>query len=215
MTQAKGVSGWRLYARIARLLLDTPSTYAEVVTALGIHIVACRLILRRMHTMEMLHICDWQRSPTRNLLVPVWKFGKGEDAPKPPGAKGNNGATLQPNSELIAFRVMLRELTLDHLTSAQLADYSGTHAKWTDRLVKYMHELKMVRIADWQRPMHSGSPVPMFAFAPHGGQDMPRPLRMSRKVIDRRNWAKRKAKQQQQRLLRAIAPNASIFTLVA
>ena len=213
MSGAEGGRGWRLYARITRLLLDEPSTLSEIVAATGVIRSHMSLLLRRMHTLDLVHVQTWR--PTHAFPVPVWAFGAGEDAPKPPSAVlVDDTATLQPNTELIAYKGMLRELTRGQSTAAAIAEYCGTHPRRTAEFLQHMHELRLVRVADWDRA-DSGWLSPAYVLSPRGGSDAKRPVRSENTQRYREYRAKRKARQQQEALLCALAPNASIFRQAA
>lgn len=213
--QKKDGQGWRLYARVARLLIDQPRTMGQVQEATGMFRSAPRLVLWRMHSAGLIHIQSWTVVGIRKAWTPIFAWGSGADAPRPPSANAGSGNKKHPRPLLIAFKAMLTELQRAPCTTRELADYCGTNWTVTTRFVRYLHELRLIRVAEWQRPgVAGGSLAPAYVFAVDG-RDRERPPKVSAHERAKRGWQLRRAKQRHLELLRATAPNASRFNLAA
>lgn len=79
------------------------------------------------------------------------------------------GATL--------YAKLIERLIEEPGSFAQLADYTGLHASTVRRYIRALRDLKTPRvcIADWEEDRHGTRSVPVYAFAPAGGKDAPRP----------------------------------------
>ena len=92
----------------------------------------------------------------------------------------------------------------------ELKDGPGVHLDNAMRLLRHMHELDLVHIAEWER--RSGSPIPCWSFG--RGKDSARPAPYPKERYRARCVKARRERRQQLRMLRAVAAaNASVFTL--
>lgn len=207
------------YARILRCVADEPATVRELLGCVGIGKTAGYRILPAMHALGLVHVAGWREIPDKPFQ-PVYGLGKLPDA-LPPTRRANGrkvgGPVLLPvgdgmPSELIAFAALLRELRYP-ITAVQASANTGLHEQATRELLAYMHEeLKLVRIANWGWRDGGGDQIPEYQFA-IDGQDAPRLPRATREQRNARYRARRRSRENVQRLSTALAANSSIFSL--
>jgi hypothetical protein len=99
------------FAVIVRELLDG-ATADEAWQASGIARRVVVKLCQEMHLIGLVHVTMWNRRPMGGEPVPVYKIGRGSDAPKPPpfgnaeAAKkwraGQRGRNIQSAANLIA-----------------------------------------------------------------------------------------------------------------
>lgn len=79
-----------VWALIIRELRDEGMTVFDLAPVLKITVHNVRYYLREAHEKKLIHIVSWtRRSATLSgRPVPVYRYGRGRDAPKPPGSTG-------------------------------------------------------------------------------------------------------------------------------
>lgn len=210
-----GQSGWLLYARVLRCTAYGGATAIEAAQALGVCLQTMRKLLRRLHALRLVHIAAWEPVGTHNMPVARFVLGDGEDARyvyrKRRGPTAKTGVAplmkaIKPRPELTAFASIVRTLQAGPCTVAALAQFCGLNQSFLYKLVKTMHELRLLRIADWELRLYGGCPGRVYAFEVDG-RDAPRPKPVQRQVIDARRRIRRYAG--------AVARNSSVFNLAA
>ena len=186
----RSTTGWFLYSLILRLIIDGNSTVVELAQKTGVGLKNVRLIVRDLHARKVVHVVDYVPSGERNQPVRSFVYGPGADAP-PPVSKRTGitsrhssliGRPMRPRAEMTAFLSILRELQSEAGTVPMLAERAGVHGDFLYRLINHLHELKLVRVADFHTP-HTKvlcRPVPMYEFAINGQDVKWKPLRRDR-----------------------------------
>lgn len=74
----------RFYAEMIRLLVDGPCSCADLVEELGLSHTTIAEYLAALHKRGLLHIASWMLVPPKNTRKPVYAWGPGRDAKRPP-----------------------------------------------------------------------------------------------------------------------------------
>lgn len=192
------------YTRILAVLYGRHSTVREAATSLGIRLAAnVRHAIREMHTAGLVHVASW-RPPSSHggLWSAVWAGGGGKDAPTPTSATKPPSGAVRTRPEMLTFIAAVRCMQGGHATTRDISDdASGMSMNAAQALVRLMRELGLAHVAAYE---HAG-PTLTAAYAFGCGQDAPRPPRMTKREIEARAWAKRKARGRQINILRALA----------
>lgn len=202
--------GAPLYARILALLQRQPLTTVQVAHRIGtLYAVNLRMSLRLLHRYGLVHVAGWgPPTPGGGKRPVVWGFGAGTDAAPVKGSR-----PPQPfagvSSDMTAFVALVRALQEGPLTAVELAEITGYKQATVWGLLRLMREDKLVRVGTWDR----SSKQPAAAYVYGAGKDAQRPAPENKRAIELRYYAKRKAREEQQRLLSALSANSSIFNL--
>ena len=62
-------------------IINTPKTSAVIAVEYGQTVTAVNRCLNRLRDKGLVHIAAWRKE--RHICAPMWKWGKGEDAPRP------------------------------------------------------------------------------------------------------------------------------------
>ena len=169
-TTQSATTGWFLYALILRLVANGVSTAIGVCKSTGASRGNVRYILRDMHGQGLVHVCDWVKVGPKGQLVRSYAFGPGQDAAMPANSRSGapsrhsslTAAPMLPRPEMIAFVSILRELRAEACTTQILAERCGVNRSFLYRLVKHLHELRLIFVADWEVPLMLARPVAMY-----------------------------------------------------
>jgi hypothetical protein len=201
------------YASILRLVLDKPRDHMEIAAKVACGSDYVRYLMRCMWALRLVHVKAWLPS-SYGFARPVYSFGPGEDAAGPSAANGAPHPGVQRPKrlqlELVAFAHFARALE-DACSVEAAQEAAGLDQGTAYRLMNHMHALRLVHIADWERRSGiGGTPTRLFRLAPNHA-DKPRPPRELNRTTVSRYIKKRKARDQQLRMLHALAANGSIF----
>jgi len=205
MTDSK--RGTILYARVLYELGQQPRTNIEMQSVLRLDRNATKALMAQMHLRELVHIGGWAKD-SHGRHMPVWFAGRVEDAPKPARqtgkpAKPRPKAKIQNRPNLMAFESVVRAMESQPHTRKMLAQESGLHHTVINRLVRYMHDKGLIRVADWDRDL-ARVPVEMFVMA-DGEKDKPRPRPQSLVELNRKKHTALKARREMLSFIRALA----------
>lgn len=210
------MSKFTFYADVLVAIAKKKQTAIELAEASGYCRVHIRQLLRRMRDLGLIHIDHWKPQSVRNVMSPVWAFGKGVDAPLPLTKSGRvtqrdpeAAGRLQPRIELVTFANLVKAM-VEPQTCLSLANVAGTDRNWTYRVLNHMHAIKLVHIAEWETRSRGGQPSAMFQIGSKA--DAPRPRPMGAKEASRRRSQQRQQRKQMLRIVHALAANASIFS---
>lgn len=208
----KARRSWPLYARVLRMTV-TGCTCREVYEALRIGNVTAHGILLRMRDKGLIHVGAWVERG-RGLYVAHWRIGAAPDATRPIAKTTGQPvrreqATPRARTELSSFVECIKAMK-EPQTLNSLVELSGGSMSQVRTFVDIGRELRLVRIGDWKQRMHGGAPAAMYEFAINK-LDVPRPPRVSRRVVERRYQQGKRAKARMLVVLRALAANSSAF----
>ena len=109
------MSKFTFYADVLAAIAKKKQTAIELAEASGYCRVHIRQLLRRMRDLGLIHIDHWKPQSFRNVMSPVWAFGKGADAPLPVTKAGTvtkrnpeAAGRLQPRLELVTFANLVK-----------------------------------------------------------------------------------------------------------
>lgn len=192
------------YADILKIVRDNPSSAAKVSQATGFRVENIRLCLRRMHALGLVHIIGWTPKAYHTVPRPIYREGAGTDVPPPLTNQGRPSRhqaaqeiRIVAGANLVAFSVVVKMMKAGPSHRIELAAESGTNHDNLCKLVRHMHRIGLVHVADYERG-RSGVPKQLMAWGEK--KDKPRPPRLVRPT-SREAYAKRK----QVRMLSALA----------
>lgn len=200
------------YIAILAALMNGPATTGQVQASIGAsQVVNLRLNLRMMHRHGLVHVAGWlppRRPDGGGLPAVIWARGAGADAPPIKGTKPPKPYAAV-STEMIAFAGLVLALERGPLTCAELAIESGYALGTVWALLRQMRSAGVVRIGAWDCTTHT--PAAAYALGP--GKSAPKPAPEAKRAVELRYYAKKMARAEQQRMLRALSANASVFNL--
>lgn len=73
-----------LYAQLCKLMMEYPVTYHDIVDETGLSIVTVREYCKELHRKKCIHVHSWIILPLSKTRTPVFIWGAGRDATRPP-----------------------------------------------------------------------------------------------------------------------------------
>lgn len=213
----RGILG---YSLVLRVLMDRPQTTKELETTLGIGNSPLRLLMSQMRSRKLIHVNAWIPNDVGRSWFMQWAVGDKPDASLPLNrfgepAKIRRNAKQHARPELAAFVVMLEELQ-NAVTISALSEMMGVYRDTVSRQLKFMQSLRLVHIAGWDRSSGSYKPVAMYKWGDF--PNLPRPKAKGKKHYDAVAWQKRKQRNADVRMMKAMAglltargPNSGSF----
>lgn len=213
------MSKFTFYADVLASIAKKKQTAIELSEASGYCRVHIRQLLRRMRDLGLIHIDHWKPQSIRNVMSPVWAFGKGVDAALPVTKSGKVTrrdpealGRLQPRLELVTFANLVKAM-VEPQSCLGLAQTAGTDRNWTYRVLHHMHSIKLIHIAEWEPRPRGGTPTAMYQIGRK--TDAPRPVPLGAKEASRRRSEQRQQRKQMLRIVHALAANANVFNQAA
>ncbi len=188
--------GWKGYADILRAIQIKPQSAQQLAERFDVQLQTMRRVLARFHDLSMLRVTEWRQLVERGSSVPVYAYGQGADAPRPatqPSRRPERLCRAAALPELVQVVHMLRRLEQEPISKVLLAEEIGSQQACVCRFVNHCHRIGLVRIADWSLRLRGGRPGALYGLGT--GADAPRPARVPRSVIQRRNRAARRERQ--------------------
>lgn len=209
--------------RRAPMLATILRTCAEPTDALtiserhGLGRNAVLYIMRRMHSLGLVHIGDWTPSSYGHPPAAMWKAGAGEDAPRPMGKwRGINYTPRQKmphvrnkvSADMVAFAHAIRAMTERAVSAEQLEELTGWAHTTVHRFIRHCRRIGLIHIGDWHRTAKNcGVWARMYQMGNEA--DAPKPKAIPRSVVERRSAQARKQRAADLRMAHALAANAS------
>lgn len=199
--------GWRGYASMLRMMQIHPRTVAELCEIFGVTVNTCRKIMARMRALRLVHIIGWVKPGVRACHVPVYAFGDGVDVARPDGRPGNEPGPLTRYTALPELTQVAHFIRLlaEPISKTEIARATGSQWSNVGNFIEHCHEIRLVRIVDWQQRLYGGLPAALYAIG--SGPDAARPRPQPRREIERRRRRARSQRLQMQRLIQATAAN--------
>ena len=201
--------GLPLYIAMLAALRE-PATTKQLADALGCGtLVNLRHALRLMRHHSLVHVCGWA-APSKNggIESAQWLAGSGiEPPPRRNGRPPLDRAII--SSEMIAFVDLVRTLKRGPLTTIELAEETGQRQPTMYGLLRQMKEGGLIHIERWDRSVRT----PQAAYVWGPGPNAPRPKAEDKRTIELRYYARAKARSEQERLMRALSANSSVFNV--
>lgn len=198
--------GIPLYIALLGLLRE-PATTRQVSAALHCALVNIRHTLRLMRHYELVRVAGWvRRTDGGGIPAVTWVAGHGAE-PVPDGCAKAPKDRATISSEMIVFVGLVRALNRGPLTALELAADTGLLPATLYTSLRQMREAGLLHIGCWDRSKR----IPQAAYVWGQGADAPRPKAEAKRSIELRYYAKKKARKEQGRLMRALAANASVF----
>lgn len=204
--------GWCEYADILKSLMLLPGTNPEMSARFGMSYARMRIILNRFHDLGVIHVGGWKKRDCviTGAAMAVFHFGKGTDAPGVAnGPRSRKPRKLTAQHEQTQMVHVMR-LLVDPITKNDLAAASGSSQRTICKFVNHLHSIGMCHIHAWSQQMKGGSPAAMWQLG--NARDARRPEPLSSAQLSRNAWERRKERNAMQRLIKATASNASVFT---
>lgn len=212
--------GRTFFATLLRRTAQSPVTINECMAEFGVRENGATTAMQAMNHLRLVHIAHWvprYRQPS----TPAYAFGDGIDCPYPArtpdgriaAAPRKRRATPHLPSELIALNCLIVEMqravsaTVPHLSAATGIPEAGVYA-----LMEMLHGLGLAHIASYDHQRHGGNLIVNWSWGLNQ-RDARRPSRKElRRMTNQRYYWGRKAKDEQLRLIHAVASNGSRFT---
>lgn len=212
--------GRTFFATILRRTAQSPVTIAEFMAESGCRENGITTALQAMNHLRLVHIAHWVPQ-TRAPATPAYAFGDGEDCPYPDKTP-NGRASAQPRkrratphlpAELIALNSLIVELQLAvSATVPHLVETTGIPEGGIHKTLAMLHGLGLVYIATYDHQTRGGNLIVHWAWGLNQ-RDARRPGRKElRRMTNQRYYWGRKAKDEQLRLIHAVASNSGRFT---
>lgn len=170
----------RGYALMLTRLVKSDATTDEVCAAIGRpRTNMLRTIIRQFQQLRLIHITDWVRQSHKGVLVPLWRFGDGVNAPYPvPGCRNRLGvgAPVRVGIEMRAFANFIGTLADGDASIADLVESTGWGRPTTSGLVGVCRAAKLnqlpergtvrlLHVSDWiRRDGSGGAPTPLYSL---------------------------------------------------
>ncbi len=176
--------GWAGYASIIRLTQLRSVSVLDVEAMFKAGKQHARRVLTRLHELGVVHIAEWVRTAKVGAAVPAYRYGSGNDAPRPGGKPGafDRIATRLHNRlpELTHVVGMLRMISASPITAVALSEECGTSHSNVLPFLRHCRTIGLARVADWE-PRRTG-PVAMWGLGE--GEDAPRPAPKDRREVN-------------------------------
>lgn len=175
---------WKGYADILAMLRTQPRSAPSIAAAINHNKSNMRLILRRMNALKLVHVSGWTPKAWHTVPSPIYAEGDGYNVPAPLTNHGEvsrhqaaSHIRVPAGSNLVAFAEMVKAMKDAPIHRADLARVSGTNHDALCRLIRYMHDIRLIHVADWERGT-SGIPKQLMAWGDF--KDKPRLHRLVR-----------------------------------
>lgn len=199
--------GVMFYAHLLTLLSREPRTIRSLAAAHGARFTPnTRSAVRALHAERVVHIAGWVPASRGGKASAVFAIGGAADAPMPAGGR----VLKRPKRircEMLAFIAAVRCLESGPVTCREVSEQSGMHIHLALRLVKYLHQSRIVHVGAWEIEHHT--PTRAWVFGP--GKDKPKPAPQPQRVVEIRYYEKAKARREQLRALHSLAANTPHF----
>lgn len=164
-------------------------------------------IIRGLHHHKMIHACGWFKpdGPGGHWRE-IWRAGAGLDSPRPLGYRGQTVPIRrrphQFRAELHCFSLLVQALDDGH-TAPALVELIGLGRDTVSLVVKHMHALLVIHIAEWERPDY-GPILPVYKMGLLK-RDAAKPKRITKSEHNRRYWLARAQRIKDQSMIRMMA----------
>lgn len=208
-------TGWLLYARVLRAVIDGECHALAASAATGVGLNNIRLILRSMHQQGLIHIGAWKGVGVKNVPVKCYAFGPGVDAPPPvstrSGLPSKHGAKkpFRPRSEMIAFASILAQLRAEPCSTLTLAERCGVSRRFQYRFLRQLRALNSAYIADHEESTQSRRPTALWSFGIGKADVKRKSRRLTRPEYARIRKEKLDARGRMLSIVHALAGSAS------
>lgn len=193
------------YVRVVRLLVNGPTTWADVSAATGCTKRSGIKILAALKKQGMCHVSGGRRvldTPGNLGMAHVYTWGPGVDAWTHPVPAQEFRLARTPD-RIIALCEAIKALQADSWHMGDLAAHVGMYLRGSYVLVKELHDQRLIYIADWPARQDRGSLWPTYTWGPDKA-DKPKP-RTQTQAEKRARWEAIRAKRlRESKLLRAM-----------
>lgn len=155
----------------AQIVFDAlPGSLTSIVQRVKLAADTVRKALRKLHSDESIHICDWEHNLGNNSKMPIFAKGKGEDAPCHLRTLTSKEAYARKRAMKKASmpRVFTnRELVLNALPGRMdtVMSSTGLSVSAVRRWLKDIYEAKESHISGWKKLL-SGAWIPRYSRGP-------------------------------------------------
>lgn len=211
-----------MLATILRACME-PLDSAAIAQRTGLGRNAVLFIMRRLHSLRMVHIGAWTESSFGRPPAVKWKTGEGEDTLRPVGKwRGVNYVPrqLQPHTrnkvsaDMVAFAHAIRAMTDQAATADQIEAVTGWAHTTVTRFIRHCRRIGLIHISEWTRTAKNcGVWARMYQVGDEA--DAPKPRAIPRSVVERRSAAARKQREADIRMAHALAANSTTFNQAA
>jgi len=193
----------RGYAKALRLLTRGPTTWKTIQARLECTRMTAQRLAHGFHDKGLSHITRWTPVASGStLLIPVYRFGPGEDVPHPQG-KVLRPRRRQMGIELRTFCNAVHALREDRHLGKTLGDVTGMNPTAARLCIRALRDEHLIYVAEYQERVNRGTGYPLYAWGPMH-PDLPKPPPQPLQVLWAKNNAMRGARQRQQNLLLAM-----------
>lgn len=205
-----------LYAALLKSVAYRAKTIAEIAGKLGFQVRSCRLLMARMHTLDLVHIAGWAESK-KGPMSACWRLGNRPDASRP---VCGNGTVLPPRekrplrprvvgAETLHFAALIRALA-EPISVDGIRAVTGRQPSTIYRNLRALRTAGLAHIFEWDREKQAGDFTPLWA-ACLDKADAPRPRAYTARELRLRYHQGRKQREATLSVIRALAQNASVF----
>lgn len=158
--------------------LSYPRTIYYVARANSLQEMTARHLCQEFVALGIAHVAGWETGPSGRWLVPSYIAGPGENAKRfnKNGSVSHLGFAnriVRPRSEMIFFASAIRALKEHAHNGKTLAEETGCSHGTALKLLRHMHQLKLIYVAEWQLRARGGAGAPMYRLGKK--RNAPRP----------------------------------------
>lgn len=207
--------GWRGYVAVLKYIQKQPRSSAEISERFGASRTAAQSLCRALVAAKLAHIGGWHKNPgERGQWVAMYLAGEGEEVAYPGRIRPQKPERRRNiKSSLLSLALILRTLE-QPVSIKELVEFTGCSYGPLVELLKTLRELNMARVVDYMpRVGSAGRPERLFALG--SAPDALPPPRMTAEELAKRRWKAKKARAEQQRLIKATAGNDETWSKAA
>lgn len=183
------------YRRLLTALSLLPASPAKIAAEMDIDEAVIARWLRMFEWRRVVHVSSIEHTG-RCKYERIYSIGNCESVPSPHDSRFVVRRMSEYISNLSSF---INAMDIPR-TSNELSEETGVNLRQTNYLVRLMQELGIAHISGWADAGCSYAAEWVFGR----GVDVKRPKKLSKKQTNARHWEKRRARIEQERILRAL-----------
>lgn len=163
------------YADIAKRIRQRGTTCTSICADLDWNERRLNMNLRFWQRLGIVHVVGWTSPGYGRARCELWRFGPGENVPRPEGLTRELIRPHAMRSRAHSFAMIVREL-LDGSTCDEICEAVGISRRIIAQLLQEMHALRLVYIETWHRRSMGGEPYPSYRIGRSADAVRPEPI---------------------------------------
>lgn len=210
----------RGYVTILHALRQKPDTTYGLTQRLGMRDGTVRSLMAGFVHLKLAHVKGYTRGEDNQFRIPVPVFAEGEGKSVPVLTKTGEPRVIQYGAkppkltaDMILLASVKRALLAEPMHGKALAEAAGIMHTTALRLLRHMHALRFVHIAEWMLRAQGGAHAALYAWGEK--PDAPRPVALPKSELFRIHARQRAARDRAARQALQIATTPAWSVLVA